>query len=164
VRRHGRASATAVGQLPAFTLSNGEELTSVNARSGVLSVAIGVALGATGCAHNAYDIANRSPSELKVVSDADLCYAQRYWQSPQMLNEIRSRRLDCLTGTRLPPPKTAKKPKKPSKPASGVAVGEVSTPQGDSGGRAPVDLDTVAPAPREAGGGGGGVDLDAEVE
>ena len=134
----------------------------MNARSGVLSVAIGIVLGATGCAHNAYVIASKSPSELTVVSDADLCYAQQYYQSPQLANEIRSRRLDCLTGTRLPPPKTAKKPKKPSKPVSGVAVGEVSKPQGDSGGRAPVDLDAVAPAPRDAG--GGGVDLDAEVE
>jgi hypothetical protein len=134
----------------------------VNARSGVLSVAIGIVLGATGCAHNAYVIASKSPSELTVVSDADLCYAQQYYQSPQLANEIRSRRLDCLTGTRLPPPKTAKKPKKPSKPAAGVAVGEVSKTAPAAGASTPVDLDALAPPTRE--GSGGPVDLDAEAE
>ena len=91
---------------------------------------VGSVLALSGCAHNTYAIANMSPSELKVVSDADLCYAQRYWQTPQLLSEIGMRRLDCRTGTRVPEPKPVakKKPKSPSKPASGVAVGTVAKP------------------------------------
>ena len=132
-----------------------------NARS--WGLVLGAAVAAGGCANNAYVIAGKSPSELKLVSDADLCYAQRYYHSPQLANEIGSRRLDCVTGTRLPPPKAAKKPKKPSKPSAGVAVGEVSKTPATGGGSGPVDLDALAPAPRE-GGGSGPVDLDADVE
>jgi hypothetical protein len=126
----------------------------------------GVLLAVSGCAHNSFDIAHRSPSELKVVSDADLCYAQRYWQTPQLLEEIRVRRLDCRTGTRVPEPKPVakKKPKTPSKPASGVAVGTVAKPALSNADGTPVDLDAVAPRPQGTGGDGGAVDLDAAVE
>jgi hypothetical protein len=124
-----------------------------------------VLLGTSGCAHNTYDIASRSPSELKVVSDADLCYAQRYWTSPSLRDEIALRRLDCRTGNRLPPPKVVtKKPKKSSQPPAGVAVGTVAKPDPSSADRAPVDLDAVAPRPQGAGGDGGAVDLDAAGE
>jgi len=130
---------------------------------GLLGAAL---LGAGGCAHNSYDIASRSASELKVVSDADLCDAQRYWTSLNLKNEIASRRLDCRTGTRVPEPKPVakKKPKAPSKPASGVAVGTVAKPAPSSTDSAPVDLDAVAPRPAGAGGDGGAVDLDAAGE
>ena len=136
------------------------------ARSLGTALFVGSVLALSGCAHNTYAIANMSPSELKVVSDADLCYAQRYWQSPNLRNEIALRRLDCRTGTRVPEPKvvTKKKSKTPSKPASGVAVGTVAKPVPSSADGAPVDLDAVAPRPQGTGGDGGAVDLDAVVE
>ena len=135
-------------------------------RSSRLVLLGGVLLAVSGCAHNSFDIAHRSPSELKVVSDADLCYAQRYWQTPQLLSEIGMRRLDCRTGTRVPEPKSVakKKPKSPSKPASGVAVGTVAKPAPSSADGAPVDLDAVAPRPQGTGGDGSAVDLDGVVE
>jgi hypothetical protein len=124
-----------------------------------------VLLGTSGCAHNSYDIASRSPSELKVVSDADLCYAQRYWTSPNLQNEIALRRLDCRTGARVPEPKVVtKKAKKPSKPSAGVAEGIVSKRPAAGVDAAPVDLDAVVPAPRDVTRDTGAVDLDAEVE
>lgn len=44
---------------------------------------------------NSFGIAKKSAQELTVVSDADLCYAQRFWRSPQMMQEIARRKLDC---------------------------------------------------------------------
>jgi len=44
-----------------------------------------------GCGPNSYAIARMTPRELKTVADADLRYAQRSWQSPQLLEEIRLR-------------------------------------------------------------------------
>jgi hypothetical protein len=127
---------------------------------------VGALVALSGCAHNTYAIANMSPGELKVVSDADLCYAQRYWQSPNLRNEIALRRLDCRTGTRVPEPKvvTKKKSKSAAQPPSGVAVGTVAKPDSSSADRAAVDLDAVAPRPQGAGGDGGAVDLDAAGE
>jgi hypothetical protein len=126
---------------------------------------VGALLGASGCAHNSYDIASRSPSELKVVSDADLCYAQRYWTSPNLRNEIALRRLDCRTGTRLPEPAVAtKKPKKTSKPPAGIAEGAVPKRPAGGGDNPPVDLDAVAPPSAADSGDAGAVDLDAVRE
>jgi hypothetical protein len=125
----------------------------------------GVLLAVSGCAHNSYDIASRSPSELKVVSDADLCYAQRYWTSPNLQNEIALRRLDCRTGARVPEPKVVtKKAKKPSKPSAGVAEGTVSKRPEAGVDAAPVDLDAVAPPSAADSGDAGAVDLDAVRE
>jgi hypothetical protein len=52
-----------------------------------------------GCGPNTYGIARKSPAELSVVNDVDLCYAQRYWRSPNLLSEISHRNLDCSTRT-----------------------------------------------------------------
>jgi hypothetical protein len=55
----------------------------------------GLAVLLSGCGTNTYGVARKSARELKSVSDADLCYSQRYWRSPQLMNEIRLRNLDC---------------------------------------------------------------------
>jgi len=136
-----------------------------HSRTVAVAVFAGVVLGASGCAHNTYDIASRSPSELKVVSDADLCYAQRYWTSPNLQNEIALRRLDCRTGARVPEPKVVtKKPKKTSKPPAGIAEGTVSKRPAGGGDNASVDLDAVAPPSAAGSGDAGAVDLDAVRE
>ena len=59
------------------------------------SALAGLAVSLSGCRTNTYGIARKSAPELKSVSDADLCYSQRYWRSPQLINEIRLRNLDC---------------------------------------------------------------------
>ena len=148
-------------------------------RSWRLALSVGALLLATGCGPNSYAIARKSPGELKVVSDVDLCYAQQFWRSPQMLDEIKARRLDCSTGKRIPEPQpsTAKKPQKPLKPASGIAKAGGPKPPVSSRDIQAVDLDAATPgvgpeappvdldaAPRNAGevvGEGGGLDLDA---
>ncbi len=48
-----------------------------------------------GCGPNTYGIARKNPAELRVVNDVDLCYSQRYWRSPNLMNEISRRNLDC---------------------------------------------------------------------
>jgi hypothetical protein len=60
-----------------------------------LGLLLAVFITVTGCGPNTYGIARMSSRELNVVSDADLCYAQRHWRSPQMLNEISRRNLNC---------------------------------------------------------------------
>jgi hypothetical protein len=53
-----------------------------------------------GCGLKTLLIAEKSSQQLKSVSDADLCYAQRHWGSQRMQREINRRRLDCKTMTR----------------------------------------------------------------
>ena len=63
-----------------------------------LGILLTVFITVTGCVRpgpNSFGIAQMSARELTVVSDTDLCHAQRFWRSPQMMNEISRRNLDC---------------------------------------------------------------------
>ena len=51
--------------------------------------------GIAGCGTNTYGTAQKTARELTSVSDSDLCYAQKYWRSPQMTQEISRRNLNC---------------------------------------------------------------------
>lgn len=50
----------------------------------------------TACGPNPYNIANMTVRELEVTSDSDLCLAAKsQWQTPQLMDEISQRNLNC---------------------------------------------------------------------
>lgn len=60
-----------------------------------LLITLSILISQFGCGPNTYGIARKSPAELRVVNDVDLCYSQRFWRSPNLMNEISRRNLDC---------------------------------------------------------------------
>lgn len=118
---------------------------------------VAASLVTTGCGLGSYTIARKSPRDLKYESDANLCAAKRHWDTPQLMNEISRRRLNCVTGTREPirdRSATARTPRADKDPG-----GSLDSHKQRKGGEAPeygtgVDLDAFDPAPAAAGGAG----------
>lgn len=119
-----------------------------------------VSLVVTGCGLNSYMTARKSPRDLRYESDASLCDARRHWRTPQVMNEISRRRLNCTTGVREPgkdrssTARTAKPDNSPggnADPRKQAMGGEVSAKG------AGVDLDALDSGPAAEDGQGLGV-------
>lgn len=120
-------------------------------------VLVVASLVTTGCGLSSYMTARKSPRDLKYESDTNLCAAKRHWHTPQLMNEINRRRLNCVTGTREPirdrsaTARTTRTEKSP-----GGSLDSQKQPKGrevseyGSG----VDLDAFDPAPAAEGGEG----------
>lgn len=66
----------------------------------ILPFVIIALIAIAGCGPNSYGISHKSPQELLLVSNIDICHAQRFWKTSQLMDEIKRRNLNCNSVTK----------------------------------------------------------------